>query len=78
MNIRTFQIRIFEIVDIVANSCPGSNRCFGDACQSPACGDLSCPAVTAQVSHVSTPLLVLHAHQASKSCIRIWIWISSV
>ena len=49
VNIRTFKIQLFEVVDIVANSCPGSNSCFGNACSSSACGDLQCPAVTAQV-----------------------------
>lgn len=50
VNIQTFQIRLFEIVDIVANSCPGSNSCYGNACGSAACSDLNCPAVTAQVT----------------------------
>ena len=50
VNLRTFQIQVFEIVDIVANSCPGSDSCFGNACGNAACGDTNCPAVTAQVS----------------------------
>ena len=63
VNIRTFQIQVFEIVDIVANSCPGSDRCFGDACGNAACGDLNCPAITAQVSLLWMLTWTLHAQQ---------------
>jgi len=60
VNIQTFQIHLFEIVDIVANSCPGSNSCYGNACGSAACSDLNCPAVTAQVSLLDAVLPAPH------------------
>lgn len=32
VNLHTFKIHLFEIADIVANSCPGSSACYGAAC----------------------------------------------
>ncbi|BDA51123.1 hypothetical protein COCOBI_17-3430 [Coccomyxa sp. Obi] len=42
VDIQVWNIRIFEVVKIVANSCPSSGRCSGDSCGQNACGTSDC------------------------------------
>ncbi|CAL8466226.1 g5762 [Coccomyxa elongata] len=59
VNIQEWNIRIFEVVNIIANTCPSSGGCSGNGCGQNACGSSDCgtanAAAFAGVSAGSSP-----------------------